>query len=315
MVRRVAIQVALSLLSLLLVSVLIYVLVDLLPGDAAERTLGQNATAEGLARLRLQLGLNDSAVVRYFQWLAGALRGNFGESIIARQPVVAYMAPRLANSATLAAFALVLYIPTSVVLGMLTAVYRDTRTDLAVSTLILIGMCVPEFVIAIFLVSIFAVQLNWFPALALVDSTQTFGGLVNTLFLPVVTLTIAMCAYAVRLMRESLIDILNSDYIQLAYLKGLPSWRVLIWHALPNALGPALNVLALNIAWLIGSIVLVETVFNFDGLGRLLVNSINYKDYPVIQAVVLVLCTVYVTANLAADISMLVLNPKLRQAR
>jgi peptide/nickel transport system permease protein len=176
-------------------------------------------------------------------------------------------------------------------------------------------MCIPEFVIAIFLVSIFAVTLNWFPALALIDTAQNFGQLVNVLFLPVITLTAAMTAYAVRLMRESLIQILDSDYIQLARLKGLPGWRIMLWHALPNALGPALNVLALNVAWLIGSIVLVETVFNFQGLGRLLVDSIQYKDTPVVECIVLLLCAIYILSNLLADISIVTLNPRLRSAR
>lgn len=315
MTRHVAIQAALSLLSLLLVSVLIFWLVDLLPGDAAERVLGQNATAEGLAALREQLGLGRSAPARYLAWIGGLLKGDLGTSLIAGQPVADYVAPRVRNSAALAALTLALYVPVSLVLALLTAVYRGTAVDVGLTVFVLIGMCIPEFVIAIFLVSLFAVTLNLFPALSLIDTAQDFGDLVWTLFLPVLTLTAAMSAYSVRLMRESLIQILDSDYIQLARLKGLPNWRILGWHALPNALGPALNVLALNVAWLIGSIVLVETVFNFDGLGRLLVDSIRYKDTPVIQAIVMLLCAVYVLASLLADLSVMALNPKLRARR
>jgi peptide/nickel transport system permease protein len=315
MARQIAIQAAFSIVSLFLVSVLTFYLVDLLPGDAAERVLGQNATPETLALLREQLGLNQPAIVRYAHWIGGALHGEFGRSLIANQPVWNYIAGRLVNTATLAAFALALYIPISVTLGMVTAVYRNGPADVAISIFVLLGMCIPEFVIAIFLVSIFSVMLKWFPALALIDTASSFGDLVNVLFLPVITLTAAMTAYAVRLMRESLIQILDSDYIQLARLKGLPGWRIMFWHALPNALGPALNVLALNIAWLIGSIVLVETVFNFEGLGRLLVDSIQYKDTPVVQCIVLLLCAVYIVCNLLADISMVTLNPRLRSAR
>jgi len=315
MTRHVAIQAALSLLSLVLVSVLTFWLVDLLPGDAAERVLGQNATAEGLAALREQFGLGHSTFERYLTWMGGVLRGDLGTSIIAAQPVADYVAARVQNSAVLAALALLLYVPVSLVLALLTAVYRGTALDVGLTIFVLIGMCIPEFVIAIFLVSLFAVTFNLFPALALVDTAEGFGDVLWTLFLPVLTLTAAMSAYSVRLMRESLVQILDSDYIQLARLKGLPNWRILGWHALPNALGPALNVLALNVAWLIGSIVLVETVFNFDGLGRLLVDSIRYKDTPVIQAIVMLLCTVYVVANLLADLSIMALNPKLRARR
>lgn len=312
MARQIAIQAVFSVISLLFVSVITFFLVDMLPGDAAERILGQNATPESLALLRQQLGLDQSPAVRYLTWMADILRGELGTSTIAGQSVVDYILPRLVNSATLAMFALAIYIPLSIALGMITAIYRDTTVDIAISIFVLIGMCIPEFVIAIFLVSLFAVTLGWFPALALIDTAHGFGELVTVLALPVITLVAVMCAYSVRLMRESLVQILDSDYVQLANLKGLPSWRVLGWHALPNALGPALNVLALNIAWLIGSIVLVETVFNFDGLGRLLIDSVNYKDTPVVQAIVLILCLVYIISNLLADISIMALNPKLR---
>ncbi len=173
-------------------------------------------------------------------------------------------------------------------------------------------MCVPEYVVGILLTMVFALALPWFPPLALIDQVHDLAGLLRVLFLPAVTLTAAMTAYAVRLMRENLIDVLDSGYVQMARLKGLPRWRVLLWHALPNALGPALNVTALNIAWLMGGIVVVETVFNFPGLGRLLVDSISLKDVPVILAASLLLTVVYILCNLAADIASLLLNPKLR---
>lgn len=312
MTRHLAMQAGLSLFSLVLVSILTFWLVDILPGDAAERVLGQNVTAEGLNVLRGQLGLNHSAPERYLEWLYGVLHGDLGKSLIAGQPVFDYIATRVQHSALLAALALILYVPLSLILAIVTAFYRGTMIDVGLSVFVLIGMCIPELVIAILLVSLFAITLNLFPALALIDTVQGFGDLVWTLFLPVLTLTAAMSAYSVRLMRESLVQILDSDYIQLARLKGLPNWRILGWHALPNALGPALNALALNIAWLIGSIVLVETVFNFDGLGRLLVESIQYKDTPVIQAIVILLCAVYIMANLLADLSLMALTPKLR---
>jgi peptide/nickel transport system permease protein len=182
------------------------------------------------------------------------------------------------------------------------------------SVLVILGMCVPEFVVGIALIAIFAMTLHWFPPLALIDRAHSFGSFVRMLFLPAVTLTIAMTAYAVRMMRENLIEVLDSGYVQMARLKGLPRWRVLLWHALPSALGPAINVTALNIAWLMGGIVVVETVFNFPGLGRLLIDAIDLKDIPVILGVSLLLTAVYILCNLLADIAVLLLNPKLRHA-
>lgn len=304
----------LALVSLLAVSIIIFWCVEWLPGDAASRILGRDATAASLAVLRHKLHLDLPASVRYLHWLGGVFRGDFGVSLVADRPVLSYVWGRAANTLTLAGFVLALYAPLSISLGLWTAVSRGRTADHIVSILVLIGMCVPEYVIGILLMIAFALALPWFPPLALIDQVHDFFGLVHVLFLPTVTLTAAMTAYAVRLMRENLIDVLESGYVQMARLKGLPRWRVLLWHALPNALGPALNVTALNIAWLMGGIVVVETVFNFPGLGRLLVNSISLKDVPVILAASLLLTVVYVLCNFLADVASLLLNPKLRAA-
>lgn len=314
MIRLILGRSALSLLSLLVVSLIIFWCVEWLPGDTATRILGRNATPESLAQLRAQLHLADPALLRYWHWLADALQGDLGTSLVADRPVLDYVWVRAANTLTLAGFALVLYLPLSLGLGIWTAAARGRPADTVISVLVLIGMCVPEFVVGIVLTTIFALGLDWFPPLALIDQVRSFGDLVHVLFLPAVTLTAAMTAYAVRMMRENLVEVLDSAYVQLARLKGLPRWRVLLWHALPNALGPALNVTAFNIAWLIGGIVVVETVFNFPGLGRLLIDAISLKDVPVIQAVALLLTAVYIAANLLADVAVLLLNPKLRGA-
>lgn len=314
MLRLILTRTALSLVSLLVVSVIIFWCVEWLPGDTAARILGRNATAENLALLRQQLGLDDPAPLRYWRWLSGALAGDFGVSLTANRPVLDYVWVRAANTLTLAGFALALYIPLSIGLGMATAVSRGGVVDNLASILVLFGMCVPEFVVGILLISAFAIALPWFPPLALIDQARSFGELVHVLALPTLTLTAAMSAYAVRMMRESLIEVLDSGYVQMARLKGLPRYRILFWHALPNALGPALNVTALNIAWLIGGIVVVETVFNFPGLGRLLIDAISLKDVPVIQAVALLLTAVYILSNLVADILVIALNPRLRTA-
>lgn len=314
MARLILSRSALALVSLLAVSVIIFWCVEWLPGDTATRILGRDATAESLALLRQKLHLDLPASMRYLHWLAGALRGDFGMSLVADRPVLDYVWGRAANTLTLAAFVLALYTPLSIGLGLWTAVSRGRAADHLVSILVIFGMCVPEYVVGILLTMVFALALPWFPPLALIDQAHGFLDLLHVLFLPAVTLTAAMTAYAVRLMRENLIDVLESGYVQMARMKGLPRWRVLLWHALPNALGPALNVTALNIAWLMGGIVVVETVFNFPGLGRLLVDSISLKDVPVILAASLLLTAVYILCNLLADIASLLLNPKLRTA-
>lgn len=314
MARLILSRSALALVSLLAVSIIIFWCVEWLPGDTATRILGRDATAESLAVLRQKLQLDLPASVRYLHWLAGVLRGDLGMSLVADRPVLDYVWGRAANTLTLAAFVLALYTPLSLVLGLWTAVSRGKLSDHVVSILVIFGMCVPEYVVGILLMIIFALTLPWFPPLALIDQVHDFFGLLHFLFLPAVTLTAAMTAYAVRLMRENLIDVLESGYVQMARLKGLPRWRVLLWHALPNAVGPALNVTALNIAWLMGGIVVVETVFNFPGLGRLLVDSVGLKDVPVILAASLLLTVVYILCNLAADIASMLLNPKLRTA-
>jgi peptide/nickel transport system permease protein len=314
MARLILSRVALALVSLLAVSVILFWCVEWLPGDTATRILGRDATAASLAVLRQKLHLDLPASARYLRWLVAVLHGDFGTSLVADRPVLDYVWGRAANTLTLAAFVLALYLPLSLGLGLWTAVARGRAADHVVSILVIFGMCVPEFVVGIVLTIIFALMLPWFPPLALIDQAHGFLDLLHILFLPAVTLTAAMTAYAVRLMRESLIDVLDSGYVQMARLKGLPRRRVLLRHALPNALGPALNVTALNIAWLMGGIVVVETVFNFPGLGRLLVDAISLKDIPVILAASLLLTVVYVLCNLLADIASLLLNPKLRAA-
>lgn len=312
MSKMVLTRLGMALISLLAVSAIIFWCVEFLPGDAAERILGRNATPESLALLREKLHLNLSAGERYLHWLASLLSGDFGTSLVADRPVLDYIASRIANTALLSGFALILYIPISIGLGILTAIYRGRFADHAISVTVLIFMCLPEFVIGILLISIFAIKLAWLPPLALIGSAQSFGQLVELMALPTITIVAAMSAYAVRMMRESLIEVLDSSYVLMARLKGLPKWRVLLFHALPNALGPAINITALNVAWMIGGVVVVEAVFEFPGIGRLMVDSISHKDVPVILAISMVMTGAYIVTNLVADLLVILLNPKLR---
>lgn len=314
MLRLVATRIAFAVISLAVVSALIFWAVEWLPGDAASRILGRDATPEGLTLLRHKLHLDLSAPQRYLEWLGDAVRGDFGVSLAANRPVLGYVWSRAANTTELAGLVLLFYVPLSIGLGIWTAMSRGRAVDTIASVLVILGMCVPEFVVGIVLIVVFALMLRWFPPLALIDRADSLASLLRMLFLPAVTLTIAMTAYAVRMMRENLIEVLDSGYVQMARLKGLPRWRVLIRHALPSALGPAINVTALNVAWLMGGIIVVETVFSFPGLGRLLIDAIDLKDIPVILAVSLLLTAVYVFCNLVADIAVLLLSPKLRHA-
>ncbi len=312
--RLVLPRVGLAVLTLLAVSLIIFWTVELLPGDAATRILGRESDPERAAALREELHLDEPALQRYGAWLGGLVRGDWGESLAARRPVTDYVVPRLRNTLILAGSALALYVPLSLALGIATAVSRGRRWVDAASALILVGTALPEFVVAILLLIAFAVVLPWFPPLSLIGQARSVSELLRMLALPAVTLTIAMTAYAVRMMQGSLASVLDSDYVRLATLKGLPRRRVVLRHALPNALGPALRVTVLNVAWLIGGVVFVEVVFNFPGIGRLLVEAIRLLDTPVIEAIAMILASVYILANLAADLVAAALNPRLRTA-
>ena len=312
MSRMVLTRIGMAFISLLAVSAIIFWCVELLPGDAAERILGRNATPESLALLREKLNLHLSAGERYLHWLASLLSGDFGTSLVADRPVLDYISGRIANTALLSGLALLVYIPVSITLGVITAIYRGKFADHTISVIVLVFMCLPEFVIGILLISIFAIKLGWLPPLALIGQAKGVGDLLQLIALPTITIVAAMSAYAVRMMRESLIEVLDSSYVLMARLKGLPTWRVLLFHALPNVLGPAINITALNVAWMIGGVVVVEAVFEFPGIGRLMVDSISHKDVPVILAISMVMTGAYIATNLVADILVILLNPKLR---
>ncbi len=313
-VRLAVPRLALSMVTLVAVSLMIFWGTELLPGDTATRILGRDATPQSAAALRRQLHLDEPAWHRYELWLEHFVAGNWGQSLAARRPVTDYVVPRLENSLKLAGFALAIYIPLSLILGITTAILHGRRTGGLLTAVVVAGTAVPEFVVGLMLLLTFAVKLPWFPPLALVDQTHGFFDLLRTLTLPAVTLAAAITAYAVRMMQGSLVPVLESDYVRLATLKGLSRRRVILRHALPNALGPALRVTVLNIAFVIGGIVPVEVVFNFPGIGQLLVDSIRVLDVPVIEAIAMILAGVYILANLSADLVTGALNPRLPAA-
>ena len=315
MILRVVLsRLALAAVTLLAVSAFVFFFTEILPGDIAARVLGRESTAQQRRLFRERLHLDRPAYERYGIWLKGAVQGNFGRSLVNDEKVSTTLAPRAGNTFFLAAFAFLLYIPVTVVAATLSAVFRNRLPDSVMSVLTLVGLSLPEFVLGTILIFVFAVKLGWFPALSLIDPGTSFGGRLHALVLPAITLTVAMAVYAIRMLRDNLIEVLDSEYVRMATLKGVPRRRVVLRHALPNALGPALNVTALNLTYLIGGIVVVELVFAYEGLGKLLVDAISNRDTPVIEAITLLASAVYIGANLLSDVVAMLLNPRLRTA-
>lgn len=301
-----------SLLTLLLVSLLIFAMLEVLPGDVASRVLGRDATAESLATLRERLNLDAPATVRYLTWLGDMVTGELGRSLISNRPVLDILGPRIFNTVLLSLYAFILYIPLALVPAIVQAVTRDRPVDHGLSVVTLFLLSMPDFFLATVLLITFVVTLPWFPAISLVDHSSSALQYLRAMTLPAVTLAIVMAVYAVRMLRDNLIEVLDSDFIRMAELKGVPAARVVWRHALPNALVPTLNVTALNLAYLIGGVVVVEKVFSYPGFGSLLVDSLQLRDLPVIEATVMLAAAVYIAANLIADVAAILLNPRLR---
>ena len=310
--RLVVSRVLLSLLTLLLVSIIIFAMLEVLPGDVASRILGRDATPENLATLRAQLHLEDPAPQRYLDWLGGILRGDFGKALTSSRPVTEILAPRIYNTLVLSAAAFLLYLPLALIPALLQAMRRDGPLDHGLSVITLVLLSTPDFLLGTLLLIGFVIRVPLFPAMSLVDQSSGVAEYLRAIALPAITLAIVMAVYAVRMLRDNLIEVLDSEYVRMAELKGLPRRRVLLRHALPNALVPTLNVTALNLAYLIGGVVIVEKVFSYPGFGGLLVDALQLRDLPLIEATVLIAAAVYVGANLLADIGAILLNPRLR---
>ena len=313
MLRLVVARVFTAALTLLLVSAVIFGMIEVLPGDVASRILGRSATPESLAIVRAQLNLDAPAFERYLGWLAGVVQGDFGLALTSKRPIVEILAPRIVNTLILSGIAFVLYIPLALVPAMVQAVNRDRLVDHGFSTVTLVLLSTPDFLLGTLLLIGFVVLIPVLPATSLVEGTTDFLGWVRALVLPSVTLAIVMAVYAVRMLRDNMIEVLEAEYIRMAELKGLSKRTVLLRHALPNALVPTLNVTALNLGYLIGGVVIVEKVFSYPGFGGLLVDSLQLRDIPLIEATVLIAAAVYVGANLLADVGAILLNPRLRK--
>lgn len=305
----------LAIITLFIISLLVFIGIEALPGDAATSYLGQSATEESLKALRDEFGLNASAPQRYLTWLTGFLTGDLGISMARREPVTEVIGNQFRNTVILTIAASLIGIPLAIILGVITGLTRDKWPDFLLSFLAILGMTLPGFVTATVLVYLFSIRVEWFPAITMVPSDATVREILPTIVLPIITLTFVMTAHILRLVRTSMIDVLASEYVQMARLKGVPLMRVIFMHALPNAMLPTINVIALTIAWLLGGVAIIETVFNFPGIGKLLINAIGDQDLALVQGIAMILAGIYVGVNLVADLLTLVLNPRLRTMR
>jgi peptide/nickel transport system permease protein len=303
----------LGLVTLWITSVVIFAATQALPGDAARSILGRSATPESLATLRHQLGLDKSVLTQYWEWISGVLTGNLGTSLANSLSVTSVLGDRLIYSVFLMLLAAAISVPFGIFLGAASARRRDSAFDQTTSVVTLGLASLPEFVVGITLVVIFATTVfEWLPGVAVTEPGVGPWHYPKELILPVAVLVIAVVPYTARIMRASTVEILESDFVEMARLKGLPERRVLWRHAVPNALAPTFQVAALNLAYLAGGIVVVEAVFNYPGVGLLLVDSVRARDMPVVQAVALLIAALYVVLNLLADVATILVSPRLR---
>jgi peptide/nickel transport system permease protein len=306
-------RVLLGVLVLFLVSVVVFAATQALPGDPALAILGRSATPQSLAALRRQLHLDQPVLSQYWSWIVGLLHGNLGESLAAQEPVTTLLGPKLVNSGVLVLISAVVSIPLSIAIGSWAALKRERIFDQASSNLLLVLAALPEFVVAVVLVILFATTVfHVLPAISSIPPGSRPWNNWVALVLPTITLVIAVAPYVARIMRASMIEVLESDYVEMARLKGLPERTVLVRHALPNALGPVFQVIALNLAYLAGGIIIVEYVFNYAGIGSAIQEAVINHDLPVVQALAMLIAAVYVVLNLLADVATILVTPRLR---
>ena len=308
-------RIGLGLVTLWVISLLIFVGVEILPGDLAEAVLGQSATPETVAAFRKELKLDMPPHVRYFAWLGGFIQGDFGNSLANNRPVVDLISWRFANSLFLAGVTALIAVPVAVLLGVLAALYRNTLFDRLISMATLSTISFPEFFVAYILIALLSVQVVIFPSISNINEQMNFWQKLYAIILPCMTLAMVVTAHMMRQTRAAIINILSSPFIEMANLKGLRRLRIVVLHAFPNALSPVINVIALNLAYLVVGVVIVEVVFVYPGLGQLLVDSVSKRDIPVVQASGLIFAATYVVLNLLADVLSIISNPRLRNPR
>jgi len=305
-------RIGLGILTLWAVSILVFAGTELLPGDVATAILGQGATTETVEALREQMGLERPALERYISWISNMLRGDLGHSIATGRSVGMLMEDRVYNTFLLAGVTALVSVPLALLLGILSVIYPEGILDRSISMSSLVLISLPEYFTGAALILLFAVTWHIFPAVVYSSQFTSFWLTMRALTLPVITLTVAILAHMVRMTRAAVLDVLRSPYVEMALLKGVPKGRIILRHALPNSLSPVINVVAINLGYLVSGVVLVEAIFSYPGLGRLLTDSVANRDLPLVQGVAMVFCIVYVLLNLLADILVSLTNPRLR---
>ena len=301
--------------TMFVVSVIVFIMTSILPGDVAQIVLGQSATPETLAALRAELGLDMPAYMRYFDWLGDMVTGDLGTSKAGGAAISDLIGGRFGNTMVLAGLVAGISIPISIVLGLWAAMHPGTWLDRTVTFGTLATISVPEFFVATLMVLILAVNLQWLPSTALLRDEMTFFELLGGLAMPIITLVIVVSAQMIRMTRAGILNVMSSPYIEMAILKGIPRGRIILRHALFNAIGPIVNVIALNLAYLVSGVVIVETIFSYPGLAKLMIDGVQTRDLPLVQACAMIFCGTYVMLILIADIGSIVSNPRLRHPK
>lgn len=308
-------RIALGLLLLWAASVLIFAGTMILPGDVAQSILGQSATPEALANLRAELGLNEPAVTRYFNWLFGAMQGDLGVALTNGQDIATALGRRLGNTLFLAFWAAIIAVPLAIFLGLLAVRYRNRWPDKTISGVTLASISIPEFLIGYLLVYFVAVKLGWFSSVAMINDTMSLGEKLSAIALPVAVLVLVVLAHMMRMTRAAILNVMQSAYIETAELKGLSGFNVIFRHAFPNAISPIVNVVMLNLAYLVVGVVVVEVVFVYPGMGQFLVDAVVKRDVPVVLACGVIFAAIYISLNLVADVVSILANPRLRHPK
>lgn len=299
--------------TLLFVSILVFAASAILPGDVAEAVLGQSATPETISALREKLGLTRPLWEQYGDWLFGFVSGDLGQSLASGADVTQLIMDRLANTLLLGGLTAAIAVPFALLIGLIAATFPGSAGDRAVTIGSLVLVSVPEYLMATILVMIFAIKLGWFPAVSYTTEFTSFGHLFSVMVLPILALSASITAQMARMTRATVLNILGSTFIEMALLKGVSRWRIIFTHALPNAIGPIANVVALNLAYLLSGVVIVETIFAYPGLAKLLVDAVASRDFPVVQSCALIFCASYTVLMLVADVLAILANPRLRR--
>ena len=312
MLRILLRRLVMAVLTLIFVAIVVFGVTEALPGDACTAYLGKLAQGERLSNCQSGLGLDQSAVERFLDWSGRAIQGDFGDSLKRKRPISEIIAPRFRNTVILGTSAALIGIPLAILLGVIAGIYRERFPDHIVSGIALLAMTIPEFVIATVLIFIFAINLQWFPAVTILPTEASVARILPNIILPMITLAFVMTAHILRITRASVIDTLSSEFVKMATLKGVPFRRIVFRHMLPSALPPTINIVALTMAWLLSGVVVIEKVFNYPGLGTLIIQSIFDRDLPLVQAIALMFAVMYLVVNLIADFLVILLNPRLR---